>query len=184
MQVKGGTFMNFCHRCSLILGIIISFFLFYLTPFAAMAADDSHTMFQGLKSVYVQVNPINTKTQGKGIVASQLREETEQQLKNAGIQVLSDEEFNRFKISLKYPLARIVLSVSIEEIPTESTTLDVSNITVEVQQAAFLGRKATISMFATTWERNQIIFGGSGQVQGKIRAFIAEFITAYTGANP
>jgi hypothetical protein len=39
-------------------------------------------------------------------------------------------------------------------------------------------------MFATTWERNQISFGGSAEVQGKIRAYVAEFISAYTAANP
>ncbi len=176
--------MNFCHQRSLVSGIFVFLLLIYLTPFATIAADDSRVMFQGLKSVYVQVNPIDFNTEQKGIVASQLREETEHQLKKAGIKVLSDEEFNRFKISLKYPLARLVLYVSINEIPTQDTTIDVSNITVEVQQAAQLGRNATISLFATTWERNQISFGGSAEVQGKIRAFVAEFINAYTSANP
>jgi hypothetical protein len=176
--------MNFCHQRSLVSGTFVFLFLFFLTPFATMAADDSRVMFQGLKSVYVQVNPIDFNTEQKGIVPSQLREETEQQLKKAGIEVLSDEEFNRFKMSLKYPLARLVLSVSINEIPTEDTALDISNITVEVQQAAQLGRNATISMFATTWERNQISFGGYAEVQEKIRAFVTEFITAYTSANP
>jgi hypothetical protein len=176
--------MNIFHQRRLALGIFVFLFLFYLSPFATMAADDSRMMFEGLKCVYVQVNPIDFNTEQKGIVASQLREETERQLKKAGIEVLSDEEFNRFKISLKYPLARLVLSVSINEIPAESTSLDVSDITVEVQQAVQLGRNATISMFATTWERNQISLGGSAEVQGKIRAFVAEFITAYTSANP
>jgi hypothetical protein len=176
--------MNFCHQRSFASGIFVFLFLFFLTSFATMAADDSRVMFQGLKCVYVQVNPIDFNTEQKGIVASQLREETERQLKKAGIEVLSDEEFNRLKISLKYPLARLVLSVSINEILSEGTALDVSDITVEVQQAVQLGRNATISMFATTWERNQISLGGSAEIQGKIRAFVAEFISAYTSANP
>lgn len=176
--------MKVYHRHSLVSGAIVFFFSVYLTPFVSMAAEGSHAMFQGLKSVYVYVNPIDPKTEQKGIVASQLRKETEQQLKKAGIEVLSDEEFNRFKMSLKYPLARLTLSVSMDEILTEDTALDISNITVEVQQAVFLGRKATISMFATTWERNQISFGGSAEVQGKMRAFVTEFISAYTAANP
>ena len=171
-------------RRSLFLGAFVFFFSVCLTPFNATAAEDSQTMFQGLKSVYVHVNPIDRKTEEKGIVASQLRNETERQLKKAGIEVLSDEEFNRFKMSLKYPLARLTLSVSMDEIFADDTALDVSSITVEVQQAAFLARKATISMFATTWERNQISFGGSAEVQGKMRAFVAEFIAAYTSANP
>jgi hypothetical protein len=147
-----------------------------------MAADDA--MFRGLKSIYVNVNAIDPKTKEKGITASKLRKDTEQQLKKAGIDVLSDEEFNRFKISLKYPLARLTLSVSMEEILADDTAFDVSHITVEVQQAVFLGRNARISMFATTWERNQISFGGSAEVQEKIRLFVAEFISAYTAANP
>ena len=155
-----------------------------MTPFPAESTEDTRTMFQGLNSVYVDVKPIDSNTRQKGMVASELRKETEKQLRKEGIKVLSDEEFNQFKMSLKYPLARLVLSVSINEIPAEDTTLEVSNITVEVQQAAFLGRNATISMFATTWERNQIIFGGSSEAQGKIRAFVADFITAYTSANP
>jgi hypothetical protein len=176
--------MKAYHRHSLFSGAFIFFFSVYLTLFPAMAAEDTRAMFQGLKSVYVHVNPIDPKTEQKGIIASQLREETELQLKKAGIEVLSDEEFNRYKVSLKYPLARLTLSVSMDEIITEDTALDVSNITVEVQQAVFLGRKATISMFATTWERNQISLGGSAEVQGKMRAFVDEFISAYTAANP
>lgn len=175
--------MKIYHRHSLISGAF-AFFSFCLMPFISIAAQDSPTMFQGLKSVYVQVNPIDSKTEQKGISAGRLRKYTEQQLINAGIQVLSDEEFDKFKISLKYPLARLMLSVSMEEIFIEDAALNVSNITVEVQQAVQLGRKATISMFATTWERNQIMFGGSAEVQGKIRAFVAEFISAYTSANP
>jgi hypothetical protein len=176
--------MNVYHRRSFVAGAIVFFFSVCLTPFLTMAAEDSHAMFQGLKSVYVYVNPVDSKTEQKGIVASQLRKETEQQLRKAGIEVLSDEEFNRFKISLKYPLARLMLSVSMDQIFTEGTAIDVSNITVEVQQAVFLGRNARVSMFATTWERNQISLGGSAEVQGKMRAFVAEFISAYKAANP
>ena len=176
--------MKVYQRRSLISGLLVLFLSVCLTPSTGISADNSHAMFQGLRSVYVHVNPLDSKTKQKGIVASQLRKETEQQLKNAGIQVLSDEEFNKFKISLKYPLARLTLSVSMNEIFAEGTSLDVSNISVEVEQAAFLGRKATVSMFATTWERNQITFGGISEVQGKMRAFVAEFISAYTAANP
>ena len=176
--------MKVYHRRSLVSGAIVFFFSVYLMPFVAMAAEGSPAMFQGLQSVYVHVNPVDSKTQQKGVDARQLRKETERQLKKAGIEVLSDEDFNRLKISLKYPLARLMLSVSMDEIFSEGIALDVSHITVEVQQAAFLGRNARVSMFATTWERNQISFGGSAEVQGKMRAFVAEFISAYTSANP
>jgi hypothetical protein len=175
--------MKAYHRHSLISGAIVFLFSICLTPFTTMAAENSRAMFQGLKSVYVHVNPIDSKTEQKGVVASQLRKETEQQLRKAGIEVLSQEEFNRYNVSLKYPLARLSLSVSMEEIFTEDTALDVSSISVEVQQAVFLGRNARVSMFATTWERNQISFGGSSEVRSEVRSFVGEFISAYTAAN-
>lgn len=172
------------HRHGLILGTIFFLILVHSALTVAMAADNSHAVFEGLKSVYVHVNPIDQKTAQKDISAARLRKDAEKQLKKAGIKVLSDEEYNRLKISMTYPLARLTLSVSMDEILIQDSVLDISDIAAEVQQAVFLGRKPAISMFATTWERKQINFGGSAEVQEKMMAFVAEFITAYTGANP
>ena len=44
----------------------------------------------GLKSVYLLVEPLSPQTAGKGIVAAQLRRDTERQLTKAGIKLLSE----------------------------------------------------------------------------------------------
>lgn len=174
------------HRHSFILSVIILLISVNLSSLSfAIDGEYSHAVFSGLKSVYVQVDPINPKTEQKGIASAQLRKDTEQQLKKAGIKVLSEEEYNRLKISATYPLARLDLSVTIDEIQIENVSFNVNNIVVGVRQAAFLGRKPAISMFATTWERREIDFSdSSAAIQQKVRAYVGEFIAAYLAANP
>ncbi|NIR17862.1 MAG: hypothetical protein GWN86_29755, partial [Desulfobacterales bacterium] len=57
----------------------------------------------GLKSVYLQVEPLSPETEEKGIAAAQIRRTTEQQLTKAGIKLLSEKKYNNLRLKGSYP---------------------------------------------------------------------------------
>ncbi len=138
----------------------------------------------GLKSVYVQVEPVSPETQQKGIAAAQLRRDMERQLSKAGIKLLSEREFNNFRLTGSYPLARLDISVTIDELDVAGTSLNVNLIVVTARQQAFLGRKPAIRFFATTWQRQEISYSNDvADVHEVLRGLVNEFISAYNSAN-
>lgn len=153
----------------------------------SFAADDeqSDTLLKGLISLYVQVVPIDPKTAQKGIAAAQLRRETETRLRKAGIKVLSEPEYDRLRRSATYPLARLEVSVAIDNITIADSSLKINSISVQVRQRAFLTRNPTIRIFATTWRRQAINYSNSlADVHQTLRDIVNEFIAAYVSANP
>lgn len=141
-------------------------------------------ILSGLKSVYVQVEPVSPQTQQKGIAAARLRKDTEQLLSKAGIKLLSEREFNNFRLTGSYPLARLEVSVSIDELDVGGTSLNVNLIVVTARQQALLGRKPAIRFFATTWQRQEISYSNDlADVYEVLRRLVDEFISAYNSAN-
>jgi hypothetical protein len=139
----------------------------------------------GLKSVYVQVEPLSPETKGKGIAAAQIRRDTERQLTKGGIKLLSEREFNNFRLSGSYPLARLEIAINIDEIEVGDTRLNVNFIVVRARQQALLARKSAIRFFATTWQRQHINYSNDlAEVHGALRDIVNEFISAYNSANP
>ena len=138
----------------------------------------------GLKSVYLLVEPLSPQTAGKGIVAAQLRRDTERQLTKAGIKLLSEREFNNFRLTGSYPLTRLDISVIIDQIEIADKSLNVNFIAVKARQQAFLGRKPAIRFFATTWQRQEISYSNDvADVSQGLREQVDEFISAYKSAN-
>lgn len=139
----------------------------------------------GLKSVYLQVEPLSPGTEEKGITAAQLRRDTERQLTKAGINLLSERQFNNFRLTGSYPLLRLDVSVNIDEIEVGETSLNVNFIVVKARQQAFLGRKPAIRFFAITWQRQEINYSNDvADVTRALRDVVNEFISAYNSANP
>jgi hypothetical protein len=138
----------------------------------------------GLKSVYVQVEPLSPETQQKGLAAAQLRKDTERQLSKAGIKLLSEREFNNFRLTGSYPLARLDVSVTIDQLDVADTSLNVNLIVVTARQQALLGRKPAIRFFAITWQRQEISYSNDvADVYEVLRGLVNEFISAYNSAN-
>jgi hypothetical protein len=138
----------------------------------------------GVKSVYIQAEPFSPETEEKGIAAAQVRKTTGQQLRKAGIKVLSEKEYSNFRLTGSYPMARLDISVSIDQIEVADTPLSVNFIVVKARQQAFLGRKPSIRFFATTWQRQEINYSSDpADVHGVIREIVNEFISAYNAAN-
>lgn len=177
--------MNVCQRATFVLGVAA--LLVSTNMRSVSSARDGQPfgpVLGGLKSVYVQVEPVSPKTQQKGITASQLRRDMERQLSKAGIKLLSEREFNNYRLTGSYPLARLDISVTIDELDVAGTSLNVNLIVVTARQQAFLGRKPAIRFFATTWQRQEISYSNDvADVHEVLSGLVNEFISAYKSAN-
>ena len=138
----------------------------------------------GLKSVYLQIEPLGPGTQEKGVTAAQLHRDTERQLRKAGIKLLSEKQYGNFRLTGSYPLARLDVSVTIDELQIADTSLNVNFVVVQARQQAFLGRKPAIRFFAITWQRQEISYSNDvADVHQGLRELVDEFISAYKSAN-
>ncbi|MGD9039051.1 MAG: hypothetical protein PVH82_05395 [Desulfobacteraceae bacterium] len=165
---------------------IVAFLILVSTSSVSIAADGQPfgPILGGLKGVYVQVEPLSPRTEDKGIAAAQIRKTAERQLTEAGIKVLSEKEFNNFRLTGSYPMARLDVAVNIDEMEFAGTPLSVNFIVVKARQQAFLGRKPSIRFFATTWQRQEINYSSNvADVHGALREIVNEFISAYDAAN-
>ncbi|UCB48122.1 MAG: hypothetical protein JSW56_13345 [Deltaproteobacteria bacterium] len=177
--------MNVYQRATLALGVAA--LLISVNMRSVSSAVDGQPfgpILGGLKSVYVQVEPFSRETQDKGLAAAQLLKDTERQLSKAGIKLLSEREFNNFRLTGSYPLARLDVSVTIDQIDVGGTSLNVNLIVVTARQQALLGRKPAIRFFAITWQRQEISYSNDvADVYEVLGGLVNEFISAYNAAN-
>jgi hypothetical protein len=140
------------------------------------------TTLRGIKSIYVQISPINAGIAQEGLSTAKIKRDTERQLVRAGIKLLSDKEFIRLKQPRNYPLGRLEVIVTIKDI--EEDNGKVYNITVRISQIVFLSRAPVIKLFAPTWESTIIGYSHNLDVISKgVNDGVQEFINAYLSVN-
>ena len=101
------------------LSCIIGLFTLTVSLPPGLAADDENLTASliGIRNIYVNVKPIdNPIVTEAGIDESLIKELAEKQLRKAGIQLLSQEEYNRYKMTLRYPLALLEVRLTVHEI--------------------------------------------------------------------
>jgi len=169
-----------------LLPFIIVLFTLAVSNSPGLAADyENFTVaLNGIKKLYVNVKPIdNPIVTEAGIDESQIKELAEQQLRKAGIQLLSQEEYNRYKMTLNYPLALLEMRLTVREI--EGMDAAIADLTVRVMQVAFLSRKPIIQINAPSWEVREIGFGSDPSFLEKaLKKSLDKFIHDYFSENP
>jgi len=180
--------MKIRQRTTFFLGMAVFFVSVHISaissPSFAVDGQPFGPILGGLKGIYMQVEPIDRETEQKGMSADQLRRDTQRQHTKAGIPLLSEKEFNNFSLTGSYPLARLDISVSMEEVQVGDVTLNVNLIVVKARQQAFLGRKPSIRFYAITWQRQEINYSNEvADVYESIKGIVDEFIAAYMSAN-
>lgn len=152
----------------------------------AFAADNGNltASLNGIKNIYVSVRPIeNPIVIEAGMDESQLKILAEQQLRKAGIPLLSQEEYDRYKMTLNYPLANLEIRVTVHEL--EGMDAAAADLTVRVMQVAFLARKPTVQINAPSWESREIGVGRDRDfLEGALEKNVNLFIHDYFSANP
>jgi len=165
---------------------IVAFLLIFIGSTPDLHAEELKGMdvtLEGLRSIFVQVAPLNSETKEKGFSEQEILKKAEQRMRNAGIKILEEEEYERLKGSRRYPLARVDLIMAVKEI--EDKEIIIFDIQVQVRQVAFLARKPVIDILAPTWEKRILGHTNSLSVINKEMAKAVEhFIEAYSTANP
>jgi hypothetical protein len=176
--------MKVYQRATFALGLAALLVSLNMTSSLAVDGQPFGPILGGLKGVYLQVEVVASTTEMKGISTAQLRRKIERQLTKAGITLLSERQFNNFRLTGSYPLARLDIGVSADEVEVAGSSLNVNFIDVRALQQALLGRKPSIRFFATTWRRQEINYSNDpAEVHEVLKEIVHEFISAYKSAN-
>lgn len=169
-------------RITLYLTPIIILVICALLSTTTFAESERPPAFTGLKSVYVDAPLLDPEVEEGGMNSRQLKKDLERRLKSAGIQVLSDDAYNRFKFSKGYPMARLNISISYGKMTSEG--LDFYALTVQAMQQVFLAHKTSIKMWTPTWEVKKMIVGSSpADIQPHITEAVGLFVKDYLSEN-
>jgi hypothetical protein len=146
----------------------------------APAADYQRDLLDGVKSVHVQVD---RRIEG-GIDGDQLQEEIERRVADAGIRVLSSEEYGKFRMSKGYPFARLDVSVRADDLETGAGAFTLYQIAVVARQKVMLDRNARIKIMAETWERRVMaVDAGAEAITQQIMEGVDGFVADLQSAN-
>jgi len=142
---------------------------------------DRKEILQGLEGVWVLVATIEPEVERYGLTKKALQTDTELQLRQYGIKVLTREES---LLTPGQPCLFVTVSViTREDIPTASV-----GITVELRETVLLLREPTrICIGASTWRRGGVVSVGVSKIKkirGNAKDFVDRFINEYLAVNP
>ena len=174
------------YRRLALLPCIVMLFTLAGSNLPAFAVDNENltVSLNGIKKIYVSVRPIeNPIVIQAGLDENQMKALAERQLRKAGVELLSTEEYNRYKMTLNYPLANLEIRVTVHEV--EEMDAAIADLTVRVMQVAFLSRKPIIQINSSSWEVREIGIGrDSSFLEEALRKSVDKFIHDYFLENP
>ena len=142
---------------------------------------DEKEVLQGLEGVLVGVDIANPEIEKYGLTKQALQTDTELQLRQYGIKVLTEEE-------LPSTPGMPCLFIQVNLATTEDQPVAGGSITVELQENVLLLREPKrVCISATTWSKSGQIVVGEGRIKdlrGMVKDFVNEFINDYLAANP
>jgi len=138
-------------------------------------------VLQGLESVYVLVKSIEPEVEKYGLTEKDLQRDTELQLMQYGIKVLTREEWLS---TTGMPCLWIEAIVLIREEISVATAAMV----VELHENVLLLREPKkVCIVAATWHRGNLWSGRAhsiNKIRGHVKDLVSEFINDYLAANP
>ena len=119
----------------------------------ALAQGGGNPGLEGLTSIYVHVLPHEGPgDHQKEMEGYRLRYEVERRLSDAGMKILSEEEFQRLLPSRGYPLALVELRTKTVPVPVKDLDVLVFTVILKLRQSVMLARKPIVKVLAPTWE--------------------------------
>jgi hypothetical protein len=168
--------MKACWRISFLLAL--SAFLTSVNTLAFAADEElSRATLRGLKGVYVAVEDLDPEIERDGLTRSQIQTDVKLKLRQAGIKVLSEEEWKREKGSPYLYVNAHIMKVM--------NGVYIFNITTEFIQEVHLVRNSDIKAPAAIWSAE--ILGISDhvtEIRDPAKDRVDKFIDAYLSVNP
>jgi len=138
-------------------------------------------VLQGLEGVHVFVNPIKPDVEKYSLTEKDLQRDTELQLRQHGIKVLTHEEW------LSTP-EMPCLWIEVVVLTAEESTFATASIVVELHENVLLLREPKrVCIVAATWHRGNVWSGEAhsiNKIRGHVKDLVSEFINDYLAANP
>ena len=145
----------------------------------AFAADEelSRATLCGLKGVYVAVEDLDPEIERDGLTRDQIYSDVESKLRQAGIKVLSEEEWKLEKGSPYLYVNAHIMKVM--------NGVYIFNITTEFIQEVHLVRNSDIKAPAAIWSAETLgISDHVRDIRDPARERVDKFISAYLSVNP
>jgi hypothetical protein len=151
-----------------------------IAPARASDSEIDRASLKGLQGVYVLVEDLNPPEEQAGLKTADIQADAEQELKAAGIPLLSKAQ------NMEAPgMPTLYISVSVAS--STATDLWPFSIDVNLEQQATLKRNPdTFVPTAITWHVGSIGAvdkSGIGSIRDRVNEQIARFVTAYFKVN-
>ena len=141
--------------------------------------SEQHETLRGLSGVTLVVEPLNPEVEQDGLTGAQLYDAVEEQLLEADINVLSQDD-----VAGTFRQAYLYINVAALK---KHYGLYAYAIEVSVNQRVSLMRDNAIQQFAETWESREVGTVGTEKlstIQESVAMHVGAFVDAYRAANP
>ncbi len=152
--------------------------------FDAHAQKMGDQLLAGLTTVYLRVQySDDSGMKATGAESSQLVSDTERQLSEAGLKIVSSSEFDRLIASRGYPIALLDVEVRIAKV--KDMDLKVYNLSVKLRQLAYIARMPTLKFLGGTWDiTDSGTMDDFSFVKQRLNAVIVRLVSDYKSENP
>jgi hypothetical protein len=165
------------------------FFLVMLTllvspVFDAHAQKMGDQLLAGLTTVYLRVQYSDESgMKAAGSESSQLISETERQLTDAGLKVVSSSEFDRLIASRGYPIAMLEVEVRLAKV--KDMDLKIYTLSVRLRQLSYVARMPTLRFLGGTWDVTDYgVLDDFSFLRQRLSAVISNLVSDYKSENP
>jgi hypothetical protein len=139
---------------------------------------------EGLKAIHVRVH-LNMDSGSKELKLTPdlLKSDAEGLLSDAGLKVVSEEEFQRLLPSRGYPIATFDIDSKI--LKPGDAAYYIFYFDIKVRQPTFLSRKPVVNFLAPTWETTNIgAIDSASAIRDMLKQGVNSFIGDFKGENP
>jgi hypothetical protein len=165
-------------------------FFFVLLTLLVSPVFDAHAqkmgdqLLAGLTTVYLRVQYSDESgMKATGSESSQLISDTEQQLTDAGLKVVSSSEFDRLVASRGYPIAMLDVEVRLAKVP--DMEVKVYNLSVRLRQLSYVARMPTLRFLGGTWDVTDAgTMDNFSFLKQRVNAIVSRFVSDYKSENP
>jgi hypothetical protein len=163
---------------------VLMFFLWIGPAPCLFAQKQAAGTLEGLKNIHIRIRLImDSGSKGSGLTQGLLELDAEELLRDAGLKVVSQDEFQRLLPSRGYPVATLDIDSRISK-PGDAAFY-VFYLNIKVGQPVFMSRKPVIKFVAPTWEISDF---GTVDTPAALRETAKEgvraFIQDFKGENP
>ena len=157
--------------------LLFAMILFFLNWTASLfALDDELLSLRGLTELFVLIEIEEPEIEKDGLTRGEIQRDTEKRLREAGINILSKQEWLRKKEG-----AYLYVNVNARK---SGYGVYINGINLELVQKVLLVRNAKTEVFATTWSRQLLGHGGYlERIRYSIQDMVDMFLISWKKAN-